>query len=176
MGPHSVDEDSAWASATRAFLAALASWCSFSRLWKWLRRARSNVERAALICFHSSCSKARSWRGMLFHSSTMARNLSLVLRQAVDSANDSALATRSRRFCSASALAAALSSARVSRRTPTATSSWRTRAARSARSPTTFGSSSASRMRSTVRCASSGDIRPSVKRRPARSTSTTRSS
>ncbi len=139
-------------------------------------RRLSKVVRAALMRFHSSCSVARSARGIAFHCSTMAAYRSAVDFQAVDVARDSASATRAERVSSAAARSAARRSRARSRAAEAAAARVSTRASKAATSPTKLRAARAARTLATTPSACSPDARPSATRAVMRSTSTTRSS
>ncbi len=86
VGPQSVEEDRASASAHRASLRTLTSSRSASRVAKNALRRLVNALRAADSRFHSTASAARSACGAAFHSSSSSRIRSPLLFQWVASA------------------------------------------------------------------------------------------
>ncbi len=141
VGPHSVEDDSASASAHRFSLRARTSSRSASSVAKYALRRLVNALRAADSRFHSTASAARSACGAAFHSSSSSRIRSPLLFQCVASAAIcSASATIRSLICLACTRACSRAALASSRRWPTSSVSRSRRPRSPSRSPSAFAS------------------------------------
>ncbi len=140
VSPHSVEPDSASASATSFSLAARAWSRSASRVAKCALRCLEKTERACEKRCHSSSSLLRSRRGSAFQVSTRARSRSPASRHWVDSASCSASATSLSLAVRVSSCALARATLRSSRRDSMSALSVSRRLASASRSPTACAS------------------------------------